>query len=193
MPGPSVGYVSKGSFMRKLDLVLNTAATREKFYDRFKAKNADGSWREKVLDVSAEMMPLDAEEKGHIARHWFDPYFSWWPKQQPVDIIVRLGVMQVIELVKSPGADVRGRTVDCYWLNGVDEVRLTALLSPTQVTAILFTPEIPFSDRIPANFAASAEPEPIFTVRHASRGPGEILVKPVEAFCEVVQPLIPRE
>ena len=43
MPGPSVGYVSKGSFMRKLDLVLNTAATREKFYDRFKAKNADGS------------------------------------------------------------------------------------------------------------------------------------------------------
>ena len=34
---------------------------------------------------------------------------------------------------------------------------------------------------------------PIFTVRHASRGPGEILVKPVEAFCEVVQPLIPRE
>lgn len=193
MPGPTVGNVSKGSFMRKLDLVLNTAATREKFYDRFKAKNADGTWREKVLDVAADMMPLDAEERAHIGRHWFDSYQSWWPKQQPVDIIVRLGVMQIVELVKSPGGDVRGRTVDCYWVNGVDDVRLTALLSPTQVTGILFTPEIPFSDRIPANFAASAEPEPIFTVRHASRGPGEILVKPVEAFCEVVQPLIPRE
>ncbi len=192
MPGPMVGNVSKGSFMRKLDLVLNANATREKFLDRFKAKKPDGTWKETVLDVTAEMLPLDAEERNHIARHWFDPYLSWWPKQQPVDIIVRLGVIQAIELVKYPGADVRGRTMDCYWVGGAEDVRITALLSPAQVTVMLFTPEIPFSDRLAANFAGTAETEPIFTVRHASRGPGEIQVKPIEEFCEVVQPLVPR-
>ena len=193
MPGPMVGNVSKGSFMRKLDILLNASATREKFLDRFRAKNSDGTWKEAVLDVAADMMPLGAEERSHIAAHWFSPFQSWWPKQQPVDIIVRLGVIQAIELVKYPGADVRGRLMDCYWVSGADDVRITALLSPAQVTVVLFTPEIPFSDRIPANFGGSAEAEPIFTVRHASRGPGELVVKPVEEFCEVVQPLVPRD
>lgn len=193
MPGPGIGCVSKGSFMRKLDLVLNTKATREKFLDRFKAKDADGKWKESVLDITTEMLPLGVEERKHIARHWFDAYQSWWPKQQPVDIIVRLGMIQAIELVNQPGADVRGRLMDCYWMNGFDHVHLTACLSPAQVTVILFTPGIPFSDRIPANFAGSAEAEPIYTVRHRSRGPGELQVKPDEEFCEVVQPLVPRD
>ena len=193
MPNPGGGSLSKGSFMRKLDLVLNAQATREKFLDRFKAKNPDGKWKEAVLDVTAEMLPLNAEERNHIARDWFDPYKSWWPKQQPVDIIVRLGMIQAIELVSQAGADGAGRRVDCYWMNGVDKVSLTACISPAQVTVILFTPGIPFSDHIPANFAGSAEAEPIYTVRHRSRGPGELQVKPDEEFCEIVQPLVPRD
>lgn len=193
MPGPAVGCVSKGSFMRKLDLVLNVHATREKFLDRFKAKNADGKWKESVLDITTEMLPLGAEERAHIGQHWFDAYKSWWPIQQPVDIIVRLGMIQAIELVKMPGAEGAGRKVDCYWMNGFEQVHLTSLVSPAQVTVILFTPGIPFSDHIPANFAGSAEAEPIYTVRHRSRGPGELQVKPDEEFCETVQPLVPRD
>jgi hypothetical protein len=178
--------------MRKLDLVLNARATREKFLDRFSAKNADGTWKETVLDVTAEMLPLGPEERAHIGLHWFDAYKSWWPKHQPVDVIVRLGMIQAIELVTSPGAESGGRRVDCYWLNGIDGVQLTSLLSPSQVTVILMTPEIPFSDHIPANFVGSAEREPIFTARHRSRGPGELQVRPDEDYCEVVQPLVPR-
>ncbi len=179
--------------MRKLDLVMNARATREKFRDRYGAKNADGSWKESVLDVTTDMLPLDAEERAHIERHWFDAYRSWWPKHQPVDAIVRHGMLQAIDLVTSPGAaDSGGRRVDCYWLNGHDGVQLTCLLSPSQVTVILMTPEIPFSDHIPANFEGTAEREPIFTTRHASRGPGEIEVKPAEDFCETVQPLVPK-
>ena len=179
--------------MRKLDLVLNVHATREKFLDRFKAKNADGSWKETVLDITTEMLPLSAEERAHIGLHWFDGYKSWWPTQQPVDIVVRLGMIQAIELVKQAGAEGAGRRVDCYWMNGFDQVHLTSMISPAQVTVILFTPGIPFSDHIPANFAGSAEAEPIYTVRHRSRGPGELQVKPDEEYCEVVQPLVPRD
>lgn len=194
MPGPGVGCVSKGSFMRKLDLVLNARATREKFLDRFKAKNADGTWKESVLDITTEMLPLGAQERSHIGLHWFDAYKSWWPRQQPVDIVVRLGMIQAIELVSLAGAEgAGGRKVDCYWMKGFDHVHLTSLVSPAQVTVILFTPGIPFSDHIPATFEGSAEREPIFTVRHRSRGPGELQVKPDEEFCEVVQPLVPRD
>jgi hypothetical protein len=193
MPGPVAGYVSKGSFMRKLDLTLNVHGTREKFLDRFKAKNADGTWTETVLDITMEMLPLDGDERQHIARHWFDPYRSWWPKQQPVDIIVRLGMIQAIELADQPGPDGRPRRIDCYWMNGVEDVRLTACVSPAQVTVILFTPAIPFSDHLPENFAGSTEREPIYTVRHRSRGPGEHLVSLDQEFCEMVQPLVPRE
>ncbi len=193
MPGPIVGYVAKGSFMRKLDITLNVLATREKFLDRFKAKNPDGKWKESVLDITTEMLPLNADERNHVARHWFDPYQSWWPKQQPVDIIVRLGMIQAIGLLSQPGADIRGRRIDCYWMNGVEDVRLTACISPAQVTVILFTPAIPFSDHLPENFAGSAEAEPIYTVRHSSRGPGELQVSPDVEFCEMVQPLVPRE
>jgi hypothetical protein len=177
--------------MRKLDLVLNARATREKFLDRFKAKNADGTWKESVLDVTAEMLPLSAQERAHIGLHWFDAYKSWWPKHQPVDVIVRLGMIQAIELVSLAGAEGGERRLDCYWMNGFHQVQLTSLVSPAQVTVILFTPEIPFSDHVPANFEGSAEREPIFTARHRSRGPGEIQVKPDEEFCEVVQPLVP--
>jgi len=179
--------------MRKLDLVLNVHATREKFLDRFKAKNADGTWKETVLDIITEMLPLDAEERAHVKPDFFDPYKSWWPTQQPVDIVVRLGMIQAIELVSQAGAEGAGRRIDCYWMNGFEHVHLTCCLSPAQVTVILFTPGIPFSDHIPASFAGSAEAEPIYTVRHRSRGPGELQVKPDEEFCEVVQPLVPRD
>lgn len=193
MPGPVAGYVQKGSFMRKLDLTLNVHGTREKLLDRFKAKNLDGKWTESILDICAEMLPLDAAEREHIARHWFDSYRSWWPKQQPVDIILRLGTIQAIELANRPGPDGRPRRIDCYWMNGVDDVRVTACVSPAQVTVIVFTPPIPLSDRLLENYTGAIDTEPIYTVRHRSRGPGERQVSLDEEFCEFVQPLVPKE
>ena len=178
--------------MRKLDLVLNVHATREKFLDRFKAKNADGTWKESVLDVTAEMLPLSAEERAHIGaalvRHVQELVAEAAARRHH-----RAPGHDPGDRAREPGRS-RGRRTPRRLL--LDERLRQACssrrcISPAQVTVILFTPDIPFSDHVPANFAGSAEAEPIFTVRHRSRGPGEIQVKPDEEFCEVVQPLVP--
>lgn len=189
MPPPMAGPVLKGSFMRKLDLALNDAAKREQFLQRLGAKQPDGSWSEAVLDVAAELMGLSQFEQDHVARHWFDPLKSWWPRHQPIDILVRLGLIQLIELANEPGPDGRTRSVDCYWIAGLDAVQLSALVSATQVTGILFTPARPLSERVPTDYTGATEREPIYTVRHRSRGPGEHQLRLDEEFCEFVQPL----
>jgi hypothetical protein len=189
MPPPMAGPILKGSFMRKLDFALNDPAKREAFRARLAAKRADGSWNEGVLDVATEIMGLSTFEQDHVARHWFDPLKSWWPRHQPIDIVVRLGVIQLVELATERGPDGRSRSVDCYWIAGVDLVQVSALVSPTQVTGILMTPGRPLSDRIVEDYAGATEREPIYTVRHRSRGPGEQQFRLDEAFCEFVQPL----
>jgi hypothetical protein len=183
------GPILKGSFMRKLDLALNDAAKRAQFLQRLSSKRGDGGWTEPVLDVATELMGLTPVEQDHVQRHWFDPLKSWWPRHQPIESIVRLGLIQLIELANEPGADGRPRSVDCYWIAGIDLVQLSALVSPTQVTGILFTPARPLSDRIAADYAGATEREPIYTVRHRSRGPGEHQLRLDEEFCEFVQPL----
>jgi hypothetical protein len=183
------GPILKGAFMRKLDLALNDPVRREQFRSRLAERRPDGTWAESVLEVATELMGLSSFEQDHVQRHWFDPFKSWWPLHQPIDIVVRLGVIQLIELANERGPDGRTRNVDCYWIAGVDAVQLSALVSPTQVTGILMTPGRPLSDRIPGDFAGATEREPIYTVRHRSRGPGEHQLRLDEEFCEFVQPL----
>jgi hypothetical protein len=183
------GPILKGEFMRKLDLALNDPGRREQFLARLSAKRGDGSWSEGVLEVATELMGLSGFEQDHVQRHWFDSLKSWWPLHQPIDIVVRLGLIQLIGLANEKGPDGRARNVDCYWIAGVDTVQLSALVSATQVTGILMTPSRPFSARIPAEYAGATEREPIFTVRHRSRGPGEYQIRLDEEFCEFVQPL----
>jgi hypothetical protein len=183
------GPILKGGFMRKLDLALNDTAKREQFRSRLAEKRGDGSWNEGVLEIAADVMGLSSVEQDHVQRHWFDPLKSWWPRHQPIDVVVRLGVIQLIELANERGPDGRTRSVDCYWITGVDTVQLSALVSATQVTGILITPSRPFSDRVAEDYVGATEREPIYTVRHRSRGPGEHQIRLDEEFCEFVQPL----
>ena len=193
MPPAMAGPILKGAFMSKLDLALNDLTKRGEFLTRLSKKNQDGTWAEGVLEISTDIMGLSPLEQEHVASHWFDPLKSWWKRYQPIDIVVRLGVMQLIELANQPGADGRPRSVDCYWIAGLETVQLSALVSPTQVTGILITPSRPLSDRLPDAYAGADELEPIYTVRHRSRGPGEHQLRLDEEFCEFVQPIRLKE
>ncbi|HXZ86241.1 MAG TPA: hypothetical protein VEI82_12205 [Myxococcota bacterium] len=189
MPPVMPGYVGKGVIFGKLDQLLNDPTRRTQLLNRIRAKNAQGQWSEELLDVGAQMLPLTPGEKQHIQEHWFDEYGSWWPSEQPVDIIIRLGLIQAIGLATRTPQTLR---FDCYWVCGVEHVELVSCLSPGQITILFFTPNAPVSDQLPEDFAHSTQREEIYTVRHRSRGPGEYQVQPDEEFCEFVQPLIPQ-
>jgi hypothetical protein len=182
------GYVGKGDIMRKLDALLNDNTKRGQFLNRIKAKKADGSWKEDLVDVGADMLPLTQKEAKHLRDHWFAEYESWWPKQQPADIVMRLGLIQAIGLGTRTATALR---FDVNWVCGIPDVQLTSCVSPGQVTVLILTPIAPVSDQMPEDFEGATQKEEIYTVRHRSRGPGEFQTQPDEQFCEFVQPLIP--
>jgi len=183
------GSVGKGAIFGKLDQLLNDPARRTQFSSRIRAKDSHGQWSEELLDVGAAMLPLTPAEKRHIQEHWFDEYGSWWPADQPVDIVIRLGLIQAIGLATRTPQALR---FDCYWVCGVEHVELVSCVSAGQITILFLTPNAPLSDQLPEDFAHATQREEIYTVRHRSRGPGECQVQPDEEFCEFVQPLVPQ-
>jgi len=183
------GHVAKGEILRKLDEVLNDAARRAQFLARIRAKKPDGSWSEGLVEVAASALPLTPAERTHLAEDWFDECGSWWPRFQPTDVVLRLGLIQAIGLATRSAPAAR---LDCYWVCGVEAFELVSCVAPTQVTVLIFTPSAPVSERLRRDFTHSAQRVEIYTVRRRSRGPGEFQVQADEEFCEFVQPLIAR-
>lgn len=189
MPPYMPGYIVKGTILRKLDLLLNTPGRRAQFLQRISAKTTGTNpvWQEKLIDVAANMLPLTDDERKHLEKHWFGEY-GWWPKQQPIDIVLRLGLIQAIGLATPPVGNPA--LMDCYWICEVPDVQLTSLVAPGVVTVLIFTPGVPHSDRMPEDYAGVTDKDEIYTVRHRSRGPGEHQVQPDQEYCEFVQPLV---
>lgn len=184
MPPVMPGYIVKGDIFKRLDHLLADSTKRKKFLQRLGKKKPNGKWNEEVVDILAAMLPLSAKEAKHIEDDWFGEYDGWWPRQQPADIICRLGMIQAI------GLAANNKKMDCYWVCGIPDFQFTSLVSDKQVTVLVFTPDVPVSDRMPEDYEGSTELDPIFTVRHRSRGPGEKEVKPDAEWCEFVQPRV---
>ncbi len=194
MPAPMPGHVSKGTILAKLDEVLEKPGDQRRIelLRRLQARNPDRSWTEPVVDILEDVLGLDRSEVAHLRNHWFDERNGWWSTQQPIEIILRLGLIHVIQLadaVIGSHEGTRPRPVDCYWMCGTRDVSVTACVSDLQVTAIVLTPMPPMSDRIPGDYTGVTEREPIYTTRPQSRGPGEHEVELPQDWVEFVQPL----
>ncbi len=194
MPGPMPGHLSKGTILAKLDEVLEKPgdSRRAELLQRLEARNPDRTWTEPVVEVLEDVLGLDRGEVAHLRNHWFDERKGWWSTQQPIDIIVRLGLIHVIQLADAVIGSHKGtepRPVDCYWMCGTRDVTVSACVSPAQVTAIILTPAPPVSDRIPSDYTGATQLEPIYTTRAQSRGPGEQEVVLPQDWVEFVQPI----
>lgn len=193
MPGTMPGHVAKGAILAKLDEALNDlgpGGKRAEFHQRISARDG-GKWTEDLVTVAASILPLSALEEAHLRQDWFDPHHGWWLKQQPLDIVVRLGLIHAIELANGEvgeeddvddeaGGDAPTtiRPIAFYWVCGVPGFALTSCVSDAQVTTIFITPGRPASDRLPEDYTGM---ERIFTTRHQSLTPGEkLLGEPVE-------------
>jgi hypothetical protein len=188
MPGSMPGHTAKGAILAKLDEALNDLGpdgNRAQFLQRISAKR-NGAWKEGLVDVAAELLKLDDTEVRHLRKDWFDPQGGWWLKQQPIEIVVRLGLIHAIQLADGKigldgtesSGDGKVRAVDFYWVCGVNDFELASCVSDDQVTTLFITPGRPASDRLAGNYTGM---EPIFTTRHTSLTPGEkLLEKPIE-------------
>lgn len=193
MPAPMPGHVSKGRTLAKLDKALNVEATRKEFFERISARTPDGRWKEDLVDVGVDLVGLDRDEAEHLRHHWFDARSGWWLPHQPLEIVVRHGLIRAIELAgrKRGGGDPKWRDLDFYWVCGISTVEVTSCVSDAQVTTVVITPGPPMSDRIPGDYEGVTDTDPIYTTRHHSRGPGEREVALPQDHVEFVQPLRP--
>lgn len=84
-------------------------------------KNAD-TFRQLLLDPAVELYEayakftgLPANDPGvlHLKDDWFDTTTGWWLPHQPIDPVIRQGLIEACELSI---ADKEGRPIDCYWI-----------------------------------------------------------------------------
>jgi hypothetical protein len=184
------GYITKGYILKKLDEALadkTQAGKRERFLTGISAKDATNKWKHTLVEVAKPLLPLREQDVEHLEKHWFGHY-GWWPTQQPVEIVLRHGLIQAINLAGTSSDGDHQKDISCYWVCGVSDFQVISLVTDVQVTVQILTPAPPISDRIPDDFADMKNLEDIYTVRHRSRGPGEVQVSLDEDFVEFVRP-----
>jgi len=191
MPDGVPGIVSKGRIIRALDAVLGDRAKRAELHDRLTKKAPNDEYAESLVEIASDssLFDLTRGEIRHLEQDWFALQGSYWPRHQPTEIVVRLGLAQAIEVASRAGSEQRDWPMDCYWVCTGDMFEVTACAGPGQITVMLLTPPPPVSDRIPSTFDGWTETEPIYTARPRSRGPGEHQTSVDQDYVEFVQPL----
>lgn len=110
----------------------------------------------------------------HLDDHWFDPYTGWWASQQPIDPIIRQGLIEVCDLVIHASQENPPRVlpIDTYWICAEGPVEVWICMPKTHLTVHIVTPPI-YARPTPAATMA----EPIYMVRRAGPTVGENLVR----------------
>ena len=128
-------------------------------------------YKHKLLTTPAEV--------SHLRDEWF---FAWWPLAQPVEPIVREGVITAIEVAfREPDASSDRPTplpIDSYWVchpgHSPDEasgdmeagrgaVEVSVSWSAQQVTMLIHTPDSPYEEHILTG------QEPIYVVKRNAK------------------------
>jgi hypothetical protein len=191
MPDGMPGIVSKGRIIRALDAVMEDRTKRAEFHDRMTSRAPNGGFSESLVQIASDprLFDLTQAEIKHLKEDWFALRGSYWPRHQPTEIVVRLGLTQAIEIARRTEPDQEDWPIDCYWVCTGDMFQVTSCAGPGQITVMLLTPPPPVSDRIPSTFAGWTKTEAIYTARPRSRGPGEHQTSVDQDYVEFVQPL----
>jgi hypothetical protein len=191
MPDGMPGIVSKGRILRALDAVLENRTKRAEFHTRLTSKEPSGAFSETLIEIVSDsnLFDLSQREIKHLQEDWFALKGSYWPRHQPTEIVVRLGLAQAIDIARRPEPNHEDRPIDFFWVCTGDAIKVTACGGPAQITVMLLTPPPPVSDRIPRTFEGWTKKEKIFTARPRSRGPGEHQTSVDQDYVEFVQPL----
>jgi hypothetical protein len=75
----------------------------------------------------------------YLATYWFNEEMGWWPHLQPIAPIYAVGVLKTLD--QSLRGKSRPLPIDSYWILDHPTVELMTLVSKSQVTLLICTPE----------------------------------------------------
>ncbi len=184
MPGGMPGNIEKGFILRRLGEVMSIPGNKQALDDAKRdllatqpAPNQQ-QYENPLSELgqtylgSSHVRDID---KVHLERHWFNPRSGacWWIDQQPIDPIVRNGIVQAIDL-RLANMDL---PVDCYWICAGESMEVISCVSGNQITLLILTPSVPVPPRLDEpvdnqNYRYG-NAEDIYVTRPPATGPGE--------------------
>ena len=82
---------------------------------------------------------VSAEDAEHFTQHWLD---QWWPQHQPVEPVLRAGLIEAIEQAKEARLPLQ-----TIFVGGADETfEIAVVRSEHQITMLVVTPPSPGSE-----------------------------------------------
>jgi hypothetical protein len=167
MPGrPPRELIAKGAVHKKVDPLVNDTSDpkkREALLAALKDSSRD------YVQILVELAGVTEAEAAFLRRTWYNPN-GWWPDHQPIEPIVRQGLIKSIELAME-----RHLPIDSYWVSGSEQFQVIVACSPHQVTRLILTPGV-----APETAAAAPGPiELIWVVEQGAASRGEIAVRQV--------------
>lgn len=159
------GFIAKSTIFEKIDAYINESPAARGATAR---QALTDSTLNDLLKVAEELgIELEPHEEQHLQQHWFDAASGWWQSSQPVEPIVRRGLLEAVKLVAEKGVPI-----DCYWAcaSGEGHFETWVLESDAQVTLVVATP--PTGVELPDDAKFKGE-DPILASRRGSPRVGE--------------------
>ncbi len=128
------GAVAKPPILERLDKLSSDKSAFEDAFTDLKA----------TLPIANELIKWGKDhgliqtkaEEDHLRDHWFG---TWWQNHKKKPEVVKHGLVKAFNLAVD-----QQKHFDCYWVCSADMFQLFSLLSPHQVTVLVFTPEPPY-------------------------------------------------
>jgi hypothetical protein len=134
----SLGHISKGPVHTRIDAYANSNQ-RQSFLTALQSTRD-------YLDILENDAGVNPRYIQYLRRTWYSQGANgWWPWLQPIQPLVRQGLIQAIDLASRDPDTGAARTlpIDSYWMPGVNQVATLIAVSAQQVTRLLLTPESP--------------------------------------------------
>ena len=172
---PMPGVVSQGFILKTLGEVCSdhkpplTGMLSQS--QAFLADLKDEKQKLLALFIKYGIAKAEAEQE-HLSQDWFNALTGWWPQAQPLEPLIRHGLIKALEVAaRDPdtGAERKPRlSIAAYWIchpgsqpaagsgQEGEQVEVVVCWSDHQVTFIIHSPEPP--ERLPAHILTAKDP-----------------------------------
>jgi uncharacterized membrane protein len=93
-----------------------------------------------LVDIGVQHKCIDAasDEASCLRQRWFDHEHGWWKDLPPAEAVLRRGLIRALELITE-----HKLPLDCYWVLGADQIKVTVSKSDHQITLLILSPMAP--------------------------------------------------
>jgi hypothetical protein len=142
------GNIFKGPVHARVDALVNHQDEHGVFDKREAFLTALKDWSRDYVQILVEYTELPNDQAVYLRNTWYnlDPAVGWWPEHQPIQPIIRQGLIKAIEVAMEDPDTKKKRNLplDSYWVLGrSDQFEVSVTWNNYQVTRLLFTPPSP--------------------------------------------------